>query len=200
MKNIIDFTKPIHALIAIGLITIFALLLSNKVIANNLAEFVGQVQDEYIEVKTISITDKVVSARIDKVIDGDTAVTDDGIRLRYLNIDTPESVKPETKVQCYSKEAYEFNKSLVENKRVYLMYDKGKQDRYGRDLVFIFLNKADIGNISKSVNAELVKEGYARTVVYAPNKTYADEFFAYQSKAEKQNKGLWKACDNPFSE
>jgi endonuclease YncB( thermonuclease family) len=42
---------------------------------------------------------------VSRVIDGDTVELATGEIIRYIGIDTPESVKPNTPVECYSKEA-----------------------------------------------------------------------------------------------
>src|SRR4051812_29354796 len=61
-------------------------------------------------------------ATVVRVVDGDTIV----VRLaggaeehvRYIGIDTPESVKPGTPVQCFAKQASDANARLVEGRRV----------------------------------------------------------------------------------
>ncbi len=52
--------------------------------------------------------------------------------MRYIGVDTPESVKPGTPVQCFAKAASHFNERLVEGRRVRLRYDAERRDRYGR--------------------------------------------------------------------
>src|SRR3954454_16306948 len=57
-------------------------------------------------------------ARVVRVVDGDTIIArlGDGReeRVRYIGIDTPESVKPNTPVQCFAKAASHENARLVE--------------------------------------------------------------------------------------
>jgi micrococcal nuclease len=139
---------------------------------------------------------------IQKVIDGDTVETNSGVKIRYLYIDTPETVKPNTKVMCYGLFAKEFNKKLVEGKKVYLMNDKSKVDRYGRELKIIFLNQQDLveKNIEKSVNYNLVSNGYARAVSYSPNTTHKKLFESAMQIAQNKKIGLWGNCQKPFEE
>jgi micrococcal nuclease len=139
-------------------------------------------------------------AKVTRVVDGDTAILEDSRRIRYLNIDTPESVKPNTPVQCYAKNAYELNRAMVENKEVWLKFDEQKEDRYGRLLVFVFLPVKNANDIEQSVNAYLVQMGYARSYIIKPNDTYAEEFAALELEAKRNNRGLWKECPNPFEE
>src|SRR6476660_2136883 len=72
------------------------------------------------------------TARVQRVVDGDTIVLAGGERVRYIGVDTPESVKPGTPVQCFAEKASAFNDRLVEGERVQLRYDAERQDRYGR--------------------------------------------------------------------
>jgi endonuclease YncB( thermonuclease family) len=55
-----------------------------------------------------------------RVIDGDTIEIEGGQKVRYIGVDTPETVDPRTSVQCYGKEAAAKNKKLVEGKKVRL--------------------------------------------------------------------------------
>ena len=75
------------------------------------------------------------------VVDGDTVdvrVAGRGIeRLRLVGIDTPETVKPNTPVQCYGPQASSHLKHLLPaGSRVRVERDAEVRDRYGRgDLV-----------------------------------------------------------------
>src|SRR4051794_37145784 len=99
-------------------------------------------------------------AKITRVVDGDTVeATVDGNTedIRYIGVDTPESVKPDTPVECYALRASHFNEDLVEGKTVRLEYDAEHRDVYGRLLAYVYLG-------DELVNAELVKRGYATTL------------------------------------
>ncbi len=65
-------------------------------------------------------------------VDGDTLELTDGTRVRYIGVDTPETVHPSKPVQCFGKEASNFNKHLVEGKPVRLERDVSNTDKYGR--------------------------------------------------------------------
>src|SRR4051794_29543591 len=81
-------------------------------------------------------------ARVLRVVDGDTIKVrlDDGSteRVRYIGIDTPESVKPNTPVQCFAKKASHYNASLVAGRAVTLRMDAEARDRYGRLLAYVY--------------------------------------------------------------
>ena len=52
-----------------------------------------------------------------KVIDGDTIKLDNGAVVRYIGIDTPETVDPRKPIQCFGQEAAKKNEELVLNKK-----------------------------------------------------------------------------------
>lgn len=108
-------------------------------------------------------------------------------RVRYIGVDTPESVKPGTPVQCYGKEAAEFNRRLVDGRRVRLVPDREPRDRYGRTLAYVY-----VGDVF--VNAELLRRGYARTLEIAPNDAHAERFADLERVAIRTSRGLWKVC------
>ena len=76
-----------------------------------------------------------------RVVDGDTIhVEVDGRRekVRYIGVDTPESVKPGTPVECFAKRASAFNRHLSRAQRVRLVPDAEHRDRYGRLLAYVY--------------------------------------------------------------
>ena len=89
---------------------------------------------------TFKQTMGVVEATVVRVIDGDTIEVEiDGTsyRVRYIGIDTPETVHPQKPVECFGKEASEKNRELVEGKRVRLEKDVSDTDKYGRLLRYV---------------------------------------------------------------
>ncbi len=103
------------------------------------------------------------------VVDGDTIeVLIDGTEedVRYIGVDTPESVKPGAPVECFGPEASAFNERLVGGERVGLVFDAERRDDYGRLLAYVYRGET-------FVNAELVRRGYATTLTIAPNDGYA---------------------------
>lgn len=147
----------------------------------------------------ITLTDGQ-TIRIDRIIDGDTVEFGNNQRIRYLYMDTPETVKANTPVMCFGKEASNKNHELVENKEVTIKLDKEQHDQYGRTLAVIFLDKQKTNNIEDSLNYYMVLNGFARAVSYAPNITYKNEFLKAQQIAEKNKAGLWGVCPHPFVE
>jgi micrococcal nuclease len=132
-------------------------------------------------------TDKLISAQVVRVIDGDTLeVTINGKtdKIRLIGVDTPETVHPNQKVEPYGKEASEFTKSQLNGKTVSLEFDAEKQDKYGRLLAYVWME-------DKLFNETLLKEGYAQVSTYPPNVKYVEKFTAAQTEARNNNRGLW---------
>jgi micrococcal nuclease len=131
-------------------------------------------------------------AQVVRVVDGDTIrVRLDGHteRVRYIGVDTPESVKPGTPVQCFAKRASAANAALVAGRRVRLVGDVEQRDRYGRLLAYVY-REPD----GAFVNARLVRDGYARPLRIAPNLAHAHEFDGLARNARHARRGLWAAC------
>src|SRR5688572_13586373 len=80
-------------------------------------------------------------AKVLRVVDGDTIearVGDATEDVRYIGVDTPESVKTGEPVECFALRASHFNKRLVEGKTVRLEYDAEERDVYGRLLAYVY--------------------------------------------------------------
>ena len=130
------------------------------------------------------------TARVVRVVDGDTIVASIGGSdeyVRYIGVDTPETVKPGTPVQCYGERASRFNRHLVEGRTVRLVFDRERRDRYGRLLAYVYLGH-------RFVNALLVRDGYARTLTFYPNVAHAGLFARLAAAAGSDGRGLWGAC------
>ena len=130
------------------------------------------------------------TAYVVRAVDGDTIeVRLDGRSedVRYIGVDTPETVKPGTPVQCFGPAAHRFNAALVTHRRVRLDFDAERRDVYGRLLAYVHLGH-------RFVNAELVRRGLARTLEIAPNTTFAGRFKRLQIAAARAGRGLWGTC------
>jgi len=127
---------------------------------------------------------------VTRVVDGDTIEVDlDGREedVRYIGVDTPETVKPDTPVPCFGPQASAFNHGLVERRRVRLVFGEERRDVYGRLLAYVYLD-------DRFVNAELVRRGLARTLTIPPNDRFAARFERLQMAAARAGRGLWGSC------
>ncbi|MCE4957788.1 thermonuclease family protein [Macrococcoides caseolyticum] len=127
-------------------------------------------------------------ATFDHAIDGDTIAVRVNNRkktVRLLLIDTPESKKPNTPVQPYAIEAARYTESLVKTCDLSIQYDsKGRTDRYGRDLVYLYCG-------DKMINELLVFQGYARVGYVYQQKDYLDRLLKAEKQAKQQKLRIW---------
>lgn len=131
-----------------------------------------------------------INAVVVRVVDGDTIEVEIGSRtdsVRYIGVDTPESVAPGQPVECFGKRASEYNRRLVEGERVRLVPGAERRDRYGRLLAYVYLD-------GLFVNAELLRRGLAETLTFAPNDDFALRFERIQQAAANAGRGLWGRC------
>lgn len=129
-------------------------------------------------------------AFVTRVVDGDTveARIDGEVEdVRYIGVDTPETVKPGAPVDCFGPQASAFNHRLVEGRRVRLVFGAERRDIYGRLLAYVYLGR-------RFVNAELVRRGLARTLTIPPNDRFAPRLRRLELGAARAGRGLWGAC------
>ncbi len=122
-----------------------------------------------------------------KVIDGDTIKLDNGEMVRYIGVNTPETVRSDYPIECFGREASKKNKELVLGREVTLKKDISDRDKYGRLLRYVY-----VGDVF--INLKLVKDGYAYAVTISPNVKYSNLFLDAQKNAKENNLGLWGSC------
>ncbi len=132
-----------------------------------------------------------MTVKVVRAVDGDTAVVTlpDGSedRVRYIGVDTPESVKPGTPVQCYAERASEFNHGAIDGRTVRLVLGDEQRDIYDRLLAYVYIGQ-------RFLNAELIEGGYARSLTIPPNDRYAPLFKRLEREAGRDGTGLWGSC------
>lgn len=131
-----------------------------------------------------NIQSEFETVKVTRVVDGDTIEIEGGKKVRYIGIDTSESVHPSKPVECFSAEATKKNKELVEGKEVRLEKDVSETDRYGRLLRYVHVGDTFINNV-------LVSEGYAQSSSYPPDIKYQSVFTESERQAREKKKGLW---------
>ena len=90
-----------------------------------------------------------IQAVVVNVVDGDTidvSIKDQTFRIRYIGIDTPETVHPTKPEEPYGREASARNKELVAGKTVQLEKDVSETDRFGRLLRYVWLDESTMVN------------------------------------------------------
>jgi micrococcal nuclease len=140
------------------------------------------------------------AATVERAVDGDTievsvtgggdgpgrgsAVAGEIYDVRLIGIDSPESVRPGTPVECFGKEAAAAAAALLEGESVRMVKDVEDKDRYGRLLRYVYLG-------DEMANARLVLNGYASAYTYPPNVRHADLLVSLQREARRSDLGLW---------
>jgi len=133
---------------------------------------------------------RAADAYVTRVVDGDTVearIGDEVEDVRLIGVDTPETVKPDAPVECFGPRASSFTHSLLEGRRVRLVFGVERRDVYGRLLAYVYIGH-------KFVNASLVRRGLARTLAIPPNTRYSALFRRLERDAARVGRGIWGAC------
>jgi micrococcal nuclease len=151
---------------------------------------------------TFGPTGQTTEASVVRVVDGDTIVVAYGgkqYKVRYIGMNTPESVDPSSPIEFMGPEASAANKVLVAGKTVVLEKDVSETDRYDRLLRYVWLTDGAAWTL---VNLELIKEGFASVSTFPPDVKYVDVYLAAERDAEATAVGLWgdTPIDEPTSE
>lgn len=130
---------------------------------------------------------------VQRIVDGDTFVVSgngsivpdrDGIRVRLLEVDTPEAG------QCFADKATARTSALLPvGSTIRIERDDDLKDRYGRYLLYAWNDNG------KFVNLSLVSGGFAKAVLYPPNDKYWQRISGAEGGAETARAGLWAGCD-----
>lgn len=145
-----------------------------------------------------SIESDIILYNVIRVVDGDTIIINkDGAetKVRLIGVDTPESVATGNNAYKNCEEgkiASEFTKDLLDGASVSLEYDVSPQDKYGRDLCYVYLEDG------KMLNELLLEKGYARLMTVPPNVKYVEEFTIIQKTAQKMSEGFWNSEESPW--
>lgn len=138
------------------------------------------------------------TATITHVVDGDTIDVRIGgrdERVRLIGIDTPETKKPNSPIECYGPEASAFTTSLLPvGSTVRIERDVVGRDDYGRILGYVYLLIDD--QADTFVNMEIIRHGYATPLTIEPNSTFAPEFARAARDAQAAGLGLWTTCSS----
>ena len=153
----------------------------------NVQTFIGQ------QTHTAATTPAPGFYKVVKVSDGDTITVDMNGKqesVRMIGVDTPETHKPNTPVQCYGQEASDYTHNILgSGATVRLEADptNDNRDRYDRLLRYVYLPDGTL------YQKTLVQQGYGFAYTSFPFQK-KDEFIQAQSAAQAAKLGLWGAC------
>lgn len=129
---------------------------------------------------------------VSRFVDGDTVevqMNGHTEKIRFIGVDTPETHKPNTPVQCYGPAAAAFTKRSLLGKQFRLVSDEltTDRDKYSRLLRYIYLQDGS------NFNQTIIANGYGFYYPYFPFSKQAD-FSKAQTTAKSKNLGLWGNC------
>jgi micrococcal nuclease len=140
-----------------------------------------------------SLLPEGANGRIVKVIDGDTidvSMNGHTERVRLIGIDTPETKKPDTPIECFGPEASDRTTELLPiGTPVLVQRDVEARDPYGRLLGYVYRTSDRL-----FVNEDLIVNGYARPLSIAPNTAFTAQFADQSQLARSSRTGLWGEC------
>lgn len=128
----------------------------------------------------VEVTERVEGPGLGDTVAGET------YDVRLIGIDTPESVKPGSPVECFGKEASAALDALIGDAQVRMVKDVENTDQYDRLLRYVYLGE-------EMANARLVVNGYASAYTYPPNVRHSDLFVQLAREAREGDKGLWSS-------
>lgn len=137
----------------------------------------------------------LVEVMVNRITDGDTLhvqLNGQDVKVRIIGIDCPEITgTPE----AYAIEAKTYVENLLLEKTVWLQNDTSDEDKYGRKLRYVWIEKPHEINdvtIKKSMlSALLLENGLAKVMTIEPNTQYASLFTQLEAEAQRNKKGIW---------
>jgi endonuclease YncB( thermonuclease family) len=125
------------------------------------------------------------------VYDGDTVRLEDGRRVRFIGINTPELGHHGKAVQPMAQTARTILQNLLDenNRTLQLQYGEQQYDHYGRVLAHAFLETGE------NVAAQLLRQGLATTLVVPPNTWGEHCYQGLEDAARTARLGLWALAD-----
>lgn len=125
--------------------------------------------------------------RVERVVDGDTLLLENGARIRLIGADTPETVKPDHPVEPFGPEAAAFTEQFVEEGggEVRLQMDRRRKDRFDRFLAYVFVG-------GRMLNEELIRSGLATArTEFEYSRTMKRRFREAEAEAKAGGRGIW---------
>ncbi len=134
-----------------------------------------------------------------RVVDGDTLKLENDEKVHLLGIDAPdfylsrkvydEARRTREKMQSLrvrGRMAKDFTRELVQGKKVRLEFDQDPRNKRGELAAYVYLEDGTF------LNAELVRQGYAKAVSAEPNLRYDESLKKIEEEARAEKRGLWQ--------
>ena len=206
IKKLLKYIKldsKIIQLVMIGVVLITTLILITNKEGNKQkrTENTKEVEKQYKEEKQkekeqnnavseeVKSNSKIKDLSVKRVVDGDTVVLEKNgyeYKVRLIGVDTPESVHlDKNKNTKEGKIASDFTKERLTGKKVDIEFDVKPQDKYGRYLVYLYVDGI-------SYNEVLLEEGMARVMMISPNVKNKELYAQIEKRAKDKKIGIWK--------
>jgi micrococcal nuclease len=123
--------------------------------------------------------------RVQRVVDGDTLLLENKVRVRLLGVNTPETKAADRPVEPWGEEASQFTEQMVSGKVVTLEYDKERIDDYGRTLAYVYVD-------GKMLNEAIIEAGFSQAVTRHPYRSDRKKLFEQaEQRARAKRVGIW---------
>ena len=135
---------------------------------------------------------KKIEVKLDSVVDGDTAkfiMNGEKATVRFLGINTKETVDPEIGEEAWGKEASDFTRDKLKNAtKIELELDSSadEKDKYDRYLAWVWIDDELLQNL-------LVTNGLAETYMLQNNYKYAGILQESEEVAKNNKVGIWSS-------
>lgn len=127
---------------------------------------------------------------VKEVLSGESVRIMSGKEIRYASIEAPDISHINAQVRDMAVKSKDFNRSLVDGKKIRLEWGSKIRSSDGAYVAFVFMENGVF------VNDRVLLEGYAKAAIEQPNVEYADELRKSAKRARNTRRGLW-ALERP---
>jgi endonuclease YncB( thermonuclease family) len=123
-----------------------------------------------------------------QVVDGDTLVLDNDVRVRLIGIQAPKLPLGREGFEAWplANEAKQVLEQLTLGKNVEVRYAGAQKDRHGRILGHVFVGEEKIW-----AQGLMLKVGMARVYSFSDNRLCLDELYQIERQARVDRNGIW---------
>jgi micrococcal nuclease len=121
-----------------------------------------------------------------EAVDGQSFRLESGAVVAYASLRAPDPASNSEAVRAYAQESLNFNRSLVQGRKVRLEWGSMIRSPKGDNLAFVYLEDGALAN------RRVLEEGYAKLAIEAPNLEHAPELRKAAAEARREHRGLWR--------
>ncbi len=163
---------------------------TDQLVIDSTSSQLDQPETSTLAIHTSTNSSSITFYTVSKVIDGDTLELQLGDKIekvRLIGVNTPETVDPRRKVECFGREASDYAKKILTGQKVSLEFDpsQDQRDKYSRLLAYLYLEDGSLFNL------DLIKAGYAYEYTYKKPYLYQSQFQSAEDQAQSKQLGLW---------